>query len=376
VSDQWGSTQRDDGATQREGGATQHDEGAPQHDEGASFGTALDRLRAARDHHETGSPAHEPGDGDATALADDLRARLAERRETTAAARYSAAAYAAVHGHVPGGAQEELDPGGAGRRRWALRPRTGVIAASAVLLLGAGLAVAASWPGDDVQALAAVSGPDGSMTKEAAAGGAASGGMASGGTASGGAPSRGAGTVASSGGNPAGVADPALAIPAPTGVPGVVVDVVGKVRTPGLVTLPAGSRVADAVAAAGGATEEAELSAVNLARPLVDGEQLRIPAPGEVVAPAPGADVGAGAGATGGAASGTAATGTGAGMLVNLNTADAVTLETLPGVGPALAGRIVEWREQNGAFASVDELDEVSGIGPAMLAKVRDLVTV
>ena len=84
-----------------------------------------------------------------------------------------------------------------------------------------------------------------------------------------------------------------------------------------------------------------------------------MPAPGAVVRPGPDA---AAAGAPGG--------------LFNLNTADAATLETLPGVGAALAGRILEWREQNGAFASVDELDEVSGIGPAMLAKVRDLVTV
>ncbi|PZR53889.1 ComEA family DNA-binding protein [Xylanimonas oleitrophica] len=150
----------------------------------------------------------------------------------------------------------------------------------------------------------------------------------------------------------------------------VVVHVVGQVITPGLVTLPAGARVADAVDAAGGPSADADLGALNLARAVVDGEQLRIPAPGEEVVepqlPAPGGATGTPAGAPAGHAGG----------LVDLNTADEAALQTLPGIGPALAGRIVAWRQENGGFASVDELDEVSGIGPAVLAKLRDLVRV
>ncbi len=149
----------------------------------------------------------------------------------------------------------------------------------------------------------------------------------------------------------------------------VVVHVVGEVRDPGLQRLPAGSRVSDAVAAAGGATRRADLAAVNLARLVVDGEQVRVPAPGEAVAPSAG---GAGAGATGG---GGAGTGGGAGGTVSLNGADPATLETLPGVGPVLAQRIVEWRTAHGGFTSVDELTEVSGIGEKTFEQLRPLVT-
>ncbi len=135
----------------------------------------------------------------------------------------------------------------------------------------------------------------------------------------------------------------------------VVVHVVGAVGAPGVVTLPRGSRVADAIAAAGGAAE-ADLSGVNLARPLVDGEQLYVPRPGEVV-PASGT-VGAPAVVDDG--------------LVDLNRATEAELEELPGVGPVLAGRIAAARP----FASVDELDQVSGIGPATMTRLRDLVKV
>ncbi len=158
----------------------------------------------------------------------------------------------------------------------------------------------------------------------------------------------------------------AAGVPSPVGAdaaPGaeVVVHVVGQVRRPGVRHLPAGSRVADAVAAAGGATSKADLGAVNLARVLVDGEQVRVPARGEAVAP-----TGAG-GAAGGPPGG---------GRVPLNTADAAALDTLPGVGPVLAARIVEWRTSHGRFTSVDELAEVSGIGEKLLAQLRPLVTV
>ncbi|CCH77269.1 Putative DNA-binding protein (modular protein) [Nostocoides japonicum T1-X7] len=149
----------------------------------------------------------------------------------------------------------------------------------------------------------------------------------------------------------------------------VVVHVVGQVRKPGIVRLPTGSRVADAVTAAGGATSRADLAALNLARVLLDGEQVRVPRPGEVPAAASG-PVGTGSG------SGEAGPGASPGARVNLNTADLSTLDTLPGVGPVLAQRILDWRAEHGRFSSIDELGEVSGIGEKMLAQLTPKVTV
>ncbi len=134
------------------------------------------------------------------------------------------------------------------------------------------------------------------------------------------------------------------------------VHVSGAVNAPGLYVLHADARVVDAVAAAGGLAEDAEAAGVNLARPVTDGEQVIVPRVGEAPAAGP-------AGVT-------------ADGRVNLNTADEGALDTLPGVGPAIAGRIIEWREANGRFASVDDLLSVSGIGPKMLESLRDLVTV
>jgi competence protein ComEA len=141
----------------------------------------------------------------------------------------------------------------------------------------------------------------------------------------------------------------------------VVVDVAGKVRRPGIVRLPAGSRVVDAVQAAGGPRRGVELSGLNLARVLVDGEQV------VVGLPAP----------TGVAASAASLPGAGPpGALVNINTATQAELETLPGIGPVTAQAILQWRTDNGAFSAVDELMEVSGIGEATLADVAPFVTV
>ncbi len=157
---------------------------------------------------------------------------------------------------------------------------------------------------------------------------------------------------------------PLAASAAPTAAPSapeVVVDVAGKVRDPGIVQLPAGSRVVDAVEAAGGARRGVDLSGLNLARVLVDGEQVvvGIPAP------------------TGVAASAASAPGTGPpGALVNINTATQTELETLPGIGPVTAQAILQWRTDNGAFSAVDELMEVSGIGEATLADLAPFVTV
>ena len=143
----------------------------------------------------------------------------------------------------------------------------------------------------------------------------------------------------------------------------VVVDVAGKVRRPGIAVLDAGSRVVDALEAAGGARAGVDLTGLNLARVLVDGEQILVG-----VRPAPGVSAGA-AGAT------SSSTGVPAGGLVPLNTADQVLLESLPDVGPVTAEAILSWRDEHGAFTSVDELLEVDGIGEATLARLAPLVT-
>ncbi|TFV67474.1 UNVERIFIED_ORG: ComEA family DNA-binding protein [Bacillus sp. AZ43] len=139
--------------------------------------------------------------------------------------------------------------------------------------------------------------------------------------------------------------------------PTVVVSVVGQVVTPGLVTLPSGSRVADAIAAAGGLLPDADPASVNLAAVVADGEQLAVGVPGPPSA-------------------GGAAAASGPGGLVDLNTAGVADLDALPGIGPVLAQRIVEHRQRQGPFRSVDELDDVPGIGPAIAAELAELVTV
>jgi competence protein ComEA len=161
------------------------------------------------------------------------------------------------------------------------------------------------------------------------------------------------------------------ATPAPdasgSGAPGasgaaasVTVDVAGKVRRPGIVVLDVGARVVDAVESAGGARRGVDLSALNLARLLVDGEQIVVGGP-----PAP---TSAAASAAGAAPPG--------GALVNLNTATEAELETLPEVGPVTAQSIVAWRSEHGGFSSVDELLEVDGIGDATLAKIAPHATI
>lgn len=142
------------------------------------------------------------------------------------------------------------------------------------------------------------------------------------------------------------------------------VDVVGRVRHPGLVRLPAGSRVVDAIQAAGGAAPGADLDAVNLARKLADGEQLRVPRHGEPASGLPDP-----ATAAGGAAGGQPA------APLDLNTATAEQLDTLPGVGQVTAGRIIAWRSEH-PFTSVDDLRQVPGIGDRRFALLKDLVTV
>lgn len=159
---------------------------------------------------------------------------------------------------------------------------------------------------------------------------------------------------------------------------GVTVHVVGAVKDPGVLTLPVGSRVDDALERAGGAASAADLSGVNLARPLVDGEQVVVPEPGDdpVAAPAPGGQAGPGGAAPGaGVAGGPAAPG-GAGALVQLNTVDLAALETLPGVGPVHAERTLDWRTEHGQFTAVEELGEERGIGDKTYAQLSPKVTV
>jgi len=131
------------------------------------------------------------------------------------------------------------------------------------------------------------------------------------------------------------------------------VHVVGEVQSPGMYQLPIGARLVDAVFAAGGLTEEADNASVNLARELTDGEQIIVFSISQE-----------------GEAAGTTASG-----LVSLNRAGDKELEELPGIGPALAGRIIAWREANGGFKSVQDLLKVSGIGESLLSGVIDLVT-
>lgn len=134
------------------------------------------------------------------------------------------------------------------------------------------------------------------------------------------------------------------AVSAPVGT--VLVHVVGKVAEPGVVELPAGARVFDAIEAAGGATKDKALQSVNLARIVVDGEQIVV-------------------GTTDGQVGNSR---------ISLNSSDARQLEQIPGVGPVIAERIVQWRTENGPFRSVEELAEVSGIGPALVDRIKDEV--
>jgi competence protein ComEA len=138
----------------------------------------------------------------------------------------------------------------------------------------------------------------------------------------------------------------------------VVVDVVGAVKHPGIVRMDSGTRVVDAIAAAGGARHDADVQQLNLAARLVDGERIAVPRHGEVVA------------------SPSEASAPDSSAPVDLNTATAEQLDALPGVGPTTADAIVRDRETHGAFRSVDDLARVRGIGPAKLAQLRDLVTV
>ena len=278
--------------------------------------------------------AVEPPDPDAPAVEPDA----SSAGGTAGAARLRAAAEAASTGG-PGGRDpdppwEEGEPApDRGARltdvvRWRLPPRTAVVALAALALVGGAVAVrAAAQPTGDPVAI-----EEPAVTADAPVGDAA-------GTA-------------------------AAPEPSPAEQATVWVHVVGRVASPGVVALPAGSRVGDAVTAAGGALPDADLAGLNLAAVVQDGAQVRVPAPGEEpVAVADAGDPGAsGAGAADG--------------LVDVNAAGSAELQTLPGIGPVLADRIVAWRTEHGPFDSVDALLDVSGIGPSVLGQIRALVRV
>ena len=159
--------------------------------------------------------------------------------------------------------------------------------------------------------------------------------------------------------------EPPAGEPSSEGSTTLLVHVVGAVTSPGVYEVPLTARVVDAIAAAGGLAGDADPSLLNMARTLVDGEQLRVPRIGEAASePVAG---GAGPAGAGGAAGG---------GLVNLNTASADELEELPRIGPAMSSRIIDHREQNGGFGAVEELKEVAGIGDATYEGLVDLVTV
>jgi len=155
----------------------------------------------------------------------------------------------------------------------------------------------------------------------------------------------------------------------PAGTGPVVIQVAGEVRRPGVYTLRSGQRVGDAVRLAGGLTAKADLTGVNLAAKAEDGRQVLVPARGVSAA---GVSSAGAAGANGSAA----ASGAAPSAPINLNTATAEQLDTLDGVGPATARKILAYRTEHGGFRSVAELDQVPGIGPARMAALRNRVTV
>lgn len=155
------------------------------------------------------------------------------------------------------------------------------------------------------------------------------------------------------------VTPPSLPSPEPTPTPRPLrVYVSGAVQAPDVYSLPPDSIAKDALTAAGGPAAEADLDRINLASPLTDGQHVYVPYLGEEELPVqPPSSQRSG------------------GLQVNINTADAATLETLPGIGPTIAGRIIDYRQANGPFGRIEEIMEVSGIGPATFEKIQDLIS-
>ena len=230
-------------------------------------------------------------------------------------------------------------------------PPAALVAAFAVCLVVMCLAAWRWWPRD------AASGRDSALTVQSAQDGL-------------GAPQTASGDAGGDiGGGSAGHAADSTSTAGP-----VFVHVIGAIRRPGLYGLAVGARVADAVDAAGGLMANAAQAGVNLARVVSDGEQISVPTLDEFARG--GAGAGAGAGGTGAAAGGASGGSAGTGAQVNINTADASALDTLPGIGPSTAAKIVADREANGPFASADDLGRVTGIGPKKLEELKPRVCV
>lgn len=252
-----------------------------------------------------------------------------------------------------------------------LRPPAAIGIAILVILLAAGMAVR-SWAGGTVVTLPAGTGAAGTSeagTSEAGTGEAGTGaaGAGHGGVVDGGAGAAGAGAA---GAGLGGVVDEGAGGQPGAGV--VVVHVTGAVNRPGVFVMPAGSRIDDAIKLAGGFAPDANEAGINRALPVQDGQQVKVPMIGESPSPGGAPPGGSGTG-TGGAGGGDDSAQAGR---VNLNTASATELQSLPGIGPVLAAAIIEWRERHGGFTAVADLDDVPGIGPVLMERLAPLVTV
>jgi len=320
-----------------------------------SFDASLTRLRQARSNVVAVAPERVVGDPASaqqyldTVLpappAVEAHARSSQSQQLASPAARLATAAA---GQVPGLANDAL----AGKKvRIDLAPKAALAAVLALLTLGGGVAAAYAWTGVHSQRLPSTV----IELADPVQGGASVGALP---------------TPADALPTPADAPDatsPDEGSPAERAVAELVVHVAGAVVTPGIVTVPEGARVADALSLAGGATTDGEVDALNLARVLVDGEKIYVPKAGEV-API---DIALQSGSQLPAASSPVQQ-----AQINLNTADANGLQQLPGVGPAIAERIIKWRQNNGEFRSVSELQEVKGIGPTIMANIAGLVTV
>ncbi|WP_253907963.1 ComEA family DNA-binding protein [Arthrobacter sp. H20] len=267
------------------------------------------------------------------------------------------------------GAVGTQDSDNSGGRRWAVGRGAALLVLGLTLTIAAGLVMARSGPSPEITSVALDARAE---TQQAGEVGSGLGGPPESGAPP---PDERGDSVSDAGSS----ADPAAAVPGepPTGDASsqrLLVHVAGAVASPGIVELAAGARVFEALDHAGGALPEADLAAINLAAPVQDGLQVRVPLQGETMAPAPAAGAAGGTGGSGGSpapADGTTPSGT-----VNINTAALAELETLPRIGPVLAERIVQWRTEHGGFTRPEDLDAVPGIGETMLAALVPLVTV
>ncbi|MEX5270334.1 helix-hairpin-helix domain-containing protein [Kocuria sabuli] len=323
--------------------ASSHDSTAPGRPRTPRPGASAERLAALLAEAAPGTAAGAPADAGSTA---GLRTA---GPAGTAGRGTAAATGSTTGGDRPGGSGADGPPAADPAHRWETTARTRV--PSSLLLLATAAVAGLAW---------AVLGPGAPDDGAGEDGGAA--------LAEVGVPAPDAAGPAPGAAAP-GAAPGASATAPPAAEGSLHVHVAGEVARPGVVELEPGARVVDAVEAAGGLTDAA--GTVNLAAPVTDGQQVLVP---DAAAPAPGTAAGPAAGPAAGEAD--AAGGAVPGGPLNLNTATAADLEALPRVGPVLAGRIVEFRDQHGGFTAAGDLDAVPGIGPALMEALLPLVTV